>query len=116
LVSRIVRRFFVLASLPAAGRLVTAALKRGRVRGDLSKMIGNLASSLPLRSNEDERGGLRNYGIVCQVLVIGLLNFSKLQAIPGEMRTSWVNRAWLKERGAFYKPEPGRGGIKRYAF
>jgi len=79
-------------------------------------MIGNLASSLPLRSNEDERGGLRNYGIVCQVLVIGLLNFSKLQAIPGEMRTSWVNRAWLKERGAFYKPEPGRGGIKRYAF
>jgi len=46
--------------------LVTATLKRGRERGDergrnLSKMIGNLASSLPLRSNEDERGIMHRY-------------------------------------------------------
>ncbi|PJB58271.1 MAG: hypothetical protein CO098_09530 [Bacteroidetes bacterium CG_4_9_14_3_um_filter_41_19] len=38
-------------SLPAAGKLVTAALKRGRE--------GDKTSSLPLRSNEDERGDER---------------------------------------------------------
>ena len=39
-------------------------------RGDLSKMIGNLASSLPLRSNEDERGGTREGGIFPKWLAI----------------------------------------------
>jgi len=43
----------------AEGKAQVANLGLG---GDLSKMIGNLASSLPLRSNEDERGGGRVRG------------------------------------------------------